>query len=143
MSEDDEREPTPPRATTVLYGHGQAERALLAAYQGGRLPHAWLLSGPAGVGKATLAYRMARFVLANPDPRSKAVRAAASLQVDAEHPVARRIAAQAHGDLLLLERTINEKTGKLRQDIQVDDVRKSVKFFGSTDRKSTRLNSSH
>src|SRR5262249_33598616 len=54
------------------------------------------------------------------------------LAVDADHPVARRIAAQAHGDLLVLERTINEKTGKLRQDIQVDDVRRSVTFFGST-----------
>src|SRR5207244_3813467 len=48
------------------------------------------------------------------------------------HPVARRVAAQAHGDLLVLERTINDKTGKLRQDIQVDDVRRTVGFFGST-----------
>src|SRR5262249_50222809 len=48
------------------------------------------------------------------------------------HPAARRIAAQAHSDLLVLERTINEKTGKLRQDIQVDDVRRTAAFFGST-----------
>jgi DNA polymerase-3 subunit delta' len=60
------------------------------------------------------------------------VQAATSLHVDADHPVARRIAAQAQGDLLVLERTINEKTNKLRQDIQVDDVRKTVTFFGST-----------
>ncbi len=75
---------------------------------------------------------MARFVLAHPDPRAPAVQAATSLAVDAEHPVARRIAAQAQGDLLVLVRTINEKTGKLRQDIQVDDVRRTVTFFGST-----------
>jgi DNA polymerase-3 subunit delta' len=125
-------EPPPPRATTFLHGHGEAERALLDAYRGARLPHAWLIGGPAGIGKATLAYRMARFVLAHPDPRAARVQAATSLHVDADHPVARRIAAQAHGDLLLLERTINEKTGKLRQDIQVDDVRRSVTFFGST-----------
>jgi DNA polymerase III subunit delta' len=75
---------------------------------------------------------MARFVLAHPDPRAAAVQTAKSLQVDADHPVARRIAAQAQGDLLVLERTINEKTNKLRQDIQVDDVRRSVTFFGST-----------
>jgi DNA polymerase-3 subunit delta' len=60
------------------------------------------------------------------------VQKATSLHVDADHPVARRIAAQAHGDLLVLERTINEKTNKLRQDIQVDDVRRTVTFFGST-----------
>src|SRR5262245_35357934 len=75
---------------------------------------------------------MARFVLAHPDPQAPRVAAATSLEVDPDHPVARRVAAQAHGDLLVLERTINEKTGKLRQDIQVDDVRRSVTFFGST-----------
>jgi DNA polymerase III subunit delta' len=134
VSEDgaEEAEPPHPRETTVLHGHAAAERALLDAYRGGRLPHAWLLSGPAGIGKATLAYRMARFVLAYPDPGAVAVRNAASLHVDPAHPVARRVAAQAQGDLLVLERTINEKTGKLRQDIQVDDVRRTVSFFGST-----------
>ena len=134
MSEsgDDLDEAAHPRATTILVGHQEAERTLLAAYRSSRLPHAWLISGPAGIGKATLAYRMARFVLAHPDPRAPAVQAATSLAVDAEHPVARRIAAQAQGDLLVLVRTINEKTGKLRQDIQVDDVRRTVTFFGST-----------
>jgi DNA polymerase-3 subunit delta' len=130
--EDQALEPPPPRETTSLHGHGEAERTLLEAYRGGRLPHAWLISGPAGIGKATLAYRMARFVLAHPDPRAPDVAAATSLHVAADHPAARRIAAQAHGDLLLLERTVNEKTGKLRQDIQVDDVRRTVTFFGST-----------
>ncbi len=125
-------EVTPPSATTALFGHRDAEHTLLEAYRGGRLPHAWLILGPAGIGKATLAYRMARFVLAHPDPRAAAVQTAASLNVDAEHPVARRVAAQAQGDLLVLVRTINEKTGKLRQDIQVDDVRRTVRFFGAT-----------
>src|ERR1700716_1734731 len=125
-------EPRAPRETTVLHGQTEAERTLLEAYQGRRFHHAWLIAGPAGIGKATLAYRMARFVLAHPDPRTPAVQRATSLEVDADHPVARRIAAQAHGDLLVLERTINEKTNKLRQDIQVDDVRRTVTFFGST-----------
>ncbi len=122
----------PPRETTAFFGHGEAEQALLSAYRSGRFAHAWLLSGPSGIGKATLAYRLARFILAHPDPRLPAVCTATSLQVDPKHPVARRIAAQGHGDLLVLERTVNEKTNKLRQDIQVDDVRKSVTFFGST-----------
>jgi DNA polymerase III subunit delta' len=125
-------EPRPPRETTVLYGHGEAESALLAAYRGGRFPHAWLIGGPAGIGKATLAYRMARFVLAHPDPATPSVQNATSLHVDADQPVVRRVAAQAQGDLLVLERTINEKTNKLRQDIQVDDVRRTITFFGST-----------
>ncbi len=120
-----------PRETFELFGHGDAERALLEAYAGGRIPHAWLIGGPAGIGKATLAYRMARFVLAHPDPSAADVRAARSLALDAGHPAARRVAAQSHPDLLTLERTIGDK-GKLRQDIAVDDVRRSGSFFGST-----------
>jgi DNA polymerase III subunit delta' len=121
-----------PRETVVLYGHAEAEQALLAAYRSSRFPHAWLINGPGGIGKATLAYRMARFMLAHPDPRAPLVQSANSLHVDPDHPVARRVAAQAQGDLLVLERTVNEKTGKLRQDIQVEDVRRTVTFFGST-----------
>ncbi len=131
-ADQDDDEVVQPRATTVLYGHQEAERTLLDAYRSGRLPHAWLLGGPAGIGKATLAYRMARFVLAHPDPQAAGVQSATSLHVDAQHPVARHISAQAQPDLLVLVRTINEKTGKLRQDIQVDDVRRTVTFFGST-----------
>jgi DNA polymerase III subunit delta' len=124
-------EPALPRETSVLYGHAEAETTLLEAYRSRRFAHAWLLTGSAGIGKATLAYRLARFVLANPDP-SLLLAQTASLHVDAHHAVARRVAAQAHGDLLVLERTVNEKTDKLRQDIQVDDVRRTITFFGST-----------
>jgi len=121
-----------PRETSVLFGHAEAERAVLESYQSGRIPHAWLIGGPPGIGKATLAYRLARFVLAHPDPASPAVQKAKSLAVDPDNPVARRIAAQAQGDLLVLERTINEQTGKLYTVIRVDDVRRTVPFFGST-----------
>jgi DNA polymerase III subunit delta' len=120
-----------PRATHVLFGHFGAETALLSAYRSSRVPHAFLLVGPKGIGKATLAYRMARFVLAHPDSASPAVAAASSLAVDANHPVARRIAIQAQGDLRVLERTPNER-GTLRQQIAVDDVRRTVSFFRST-----------
>jgi DNA polymerase-3 subunit delta' len=128
---DDDRENPHPRETTVLFGHAEAEATLLDAYRSGRIPHAWLIGGERGIGKATLAYRMARFVLAHPDPVARAVQSATSLAVPPEHPVARRIANQAHSDLLVLERTLNDK-GKLRQDIAVEDVRRSVSFFGST-----------
>jgi DNA polymerase III subunit delta' len=120
-----------PRITAVLAGHALAQAALLAAYRGGRVPHGFLLVGAKGIGKATLAYRLARFVLAHPDPAAAEVQAATSLAVDPAHPVARRIAAQAQGDLLILERTANEK-GVLRQQIAVEDVRRTVSFFGST-----------
>jgi DNA polymerase-3 subunit delta' len=132
QDDDDAVEAIHPRASAVLFGHAEAEHALLEAYRGGRFPHAWLISGPTGIGKATLAYRMARFVLAHSDPNAKVVSAATSLAVAPDHPVARRIAAQGQGDLLILERVINEKTSKLFQDIRVEDVRRAVPFFGST-----------
>jgi DNA polymerase-3 subunit delta' len=131
QADDDADEAPPPRATATLFGHAAAEAALLAAYRGGRVPHAFLLAGPKGIGKATLAYRMARFVFAHPDPSAADVAAATSLAIDPGHPVARRVTAQGQADLLILERTPNEK-GVLRQQIAVEDVRKSVAFFGST-----------
>ena len=130
-AEDDEDAAPHPRATTALFGHQGAEQSMLAAYRSGRVPHAFLIVGPKGIGKATLAYRMARFVLAHPDPAAAPVQDASSLAVAADHPVARRVAAQAQGDLLVLERTVNER-GVLRQQIAVDDVRRTVSFFGST-----------
>ncbi|HEY6834325.1 MAG TPA: DNA polymerase III subunit delta' [Pseudolabrys sp.] len=129
---DDDRDAKLPRETNVLFGHEEAERALLDAYKGGRMPHAWLIGGQPGIGKATLAYRLARFVLAHPDPTAPEVQSATSLAVDTENVVARRIAAQAQGDLLVLTRVINEQTGKLYTVIRVDDVRRTVSFFGST-----------
>ena len=70
-----------PRETTALFGHNHAEMALLNAYRSGRVPHAWLIGGPAGIGKATLAYRMARFVLAHRNPLGADVQGAESLRV--------------------------------------------------------------
>src|SRR5580704_9554416 len=131
-TDDDDIDEVPhPRITTELFGHAAAEAALLAAYRSGRVPHAFLIAGPQGIGKATLAYRMARFVLAHPDPDARDVAAAKSLAVDAGDPVARRIAAQAQPDLLILERTLNDK-GVLHKQIAVDDIRRTVTFFGST-----------
>src|SRR5712691_4002330 len=127
--DDDKSDPPLPRETTALFGHDAAEREFLAAYRSGRIPHAWLIGGEPGIGKATLAYRMARFVLAHPEPSR--VPAATSLALDPAHPTVRRIAVNAHTDLLALERTPGD-TGKMRTVITVEQVRRLVSFFGST-----------
>jgi len=119
-----------PRETLALYGHAEAEQAFLDAYRG-RMPHAWLIGGPRGIGKATLAYRMARFVLAYPDQASAAVQQARTLALPADNATVRRIAAQGHSDLLALERVEDEK-GKMPTVIPVELVRKTIGFFGST-----------
>ena len=120
-----------PRETTAWFGHRDAEMALLDAYRGGRIPHAWLIGGAQGIGKATLAYRMARFVLAHRDPLAADVQRATTLQVEPTDPVARLVAAGAHGGLLTLERTLNDK-GVMRTVITVDETRETIGFFGST-----------
>lgn len=121
-----------PRTVVELFGHDAAEAAMLEAYRSGRMAHAWLIGGPPGIGKATLGYRFARFVLAHPDPGAPAVQAAHSLALAPGDPVTRRIAVQAQGDLLVLERVSNEDTGRPFTVIRVEDVRRTVSFFGST-----------
>ena len=108
-------EPLPPQANPDLFGHARAESVLLRALTSGRLPHAWLLRGPRGVGKATLAYRFARRLLAGDDHERAAT--------DPAHPVFRMVAKKAHPDLRVLERIVNPKTGKLSKEILVDQVR--------------------
>lgn len=129
-SESDRFEDFPhPRETEILSGHGEAESQLLEAYRGRRLPHAWILGGPEGVGKSTLAWRFARFVLANPDAGADSVRQAETLSVPRDHPAARQVAAGGFGDVAVLRREINEKTGKPYSEIRVDDVRRASALF--------------
>jgi DNA polymerase III subunit delta' len=120
-----------PRFATRLIGHGAAEAAMLAAYREERLAHAWLIGGREGIGKATLAWRVARFVLANPDPRARAVATAEDLSVAADHPAARRLAALAHPDFALVRREWNEKARPkgFFSEIRVDDVRQALSMF--------------
>ncbi len=127
--DDDAGGPPTPRETAMLFGHDGAEREFLAVYRAGRVPHAWLIAGEPGIGKATLAYRIARFVLAHPDPAR--LGSATSLALDPAHPTVRRIAVSAHPDLLALERTVGD-TGKMRTVITVEQVRRLAIFFGST-----------
>lgn len=118
-----------PRQTYALFGHSAAETELLDSYRSGRLPQAFLIGGEAGIGKATLAWRLARFLLANPDPASSSCETATNLYVSPDHSVARQVAAMAHPDLFLLRRAWNEKTKKHFTDIRVDDVRHAIHIF--------------
>ncbi|GFE52406.1 DNA polymerase III subunit delta' [Roseobacter cerasinus] len=134
MTAPDQIEGAPhPRDTARLFGHDHAEQAFLEAHNTGRLHHAWLLTGPRGVGKATLAWRIARFLLATPPPQDDGLFGAPpppeTLQIDPEHPVARRIAARAEPGLKAITRTPNPTTDRMRDQIVVDDIRALAGFF--------------
>jgi DNA polymerase-3 subunit delta' len=118
-----------PRETVALFGHAAAERELLDAWRRNRMAQAWIIGGPEGVGKATLAWRLARFLLAHPDPAAPEAQFAQSLAVPADHPAARRVASLALADIFLLRRAWNEKTKKHFTEIRVDDVRKVIHAF--------------
>ncbi|GAD09438.1 ATPase [Gluconobacter frateurii NBRC 103465] len=108
---------TDPRQTFELRGHEEAENVFRTALASGRLHHAWLISGPAGIGKATLAFRLARLLLNGEDSDS---------------PAGRRITAATHGDLLEISRAVDEKKGRLRGEITAADVRPVQSFLHHT-----------
>lgn len=116
-----------PRETTVFHGHGEAARALHAAAGGGRMHHAWLLLGPEGVGRATLAYRFARYMLA-----PAALRGGADLSVAADAAAVRHVAAQSHPNLLVLRRPWQERNQRFATAITIDEVRRLRSFLGRT-----------
>ncbi len=118
-----------PRHAQTLIGHKAAEAEFLSAYRDGRLAPAWLISGAEGVGKATLAWRFARFVLANPDPYAQSVREAADLHVDPNNRAARHLSALAHPDFSLMRREWKANPKRLATEIAVEDVREALKIF--------------
>ncbi len=125
----------PPRANPELAGHAAAEEVLVAAARSGRLPHAWLIGGPAGIGKATLAFRFARFLLSGGVETGGGLFGDAvqdSLHLDPQHPVFRRVAAGGHADLLTVERPPPDDKGKRAKEVPVDEVRKISPFLHLT-----------
>jgi DNA polymerase-3 subunit delta' len=120
-----------PRVTTEFFGNEAAEQALLEAYRAGRLPQSWIIGGPEGIGKATLAWRFARFLFAYPDPAASEVRNAENLALPANHPMIGKVASLALGDLFVLRREWNEKARPVKHftEIRVDDVRDAMEMF--------------
>ena len=123
-----------PRHAPALHGQAAAERGFLEAFAADRLHHAWLITGPRGVGKATLAWRIARFLLAQPARQEAGLFGDAppppeTLDLPDDHPIARRMAALAEPRLCLIRRAWDVKKGKHGATISVDEVRKLNGFF--------------
>jgi DNA polymerase-3 subunit delta' len=137
VEEDSPPEPVElsPRSNPDLLGHEKVEEALLADYNAGRLPHAIIFAGPAGIGKATLAYRLGKFLLAQKnegaglfgDPEKPT-----TLRLAPNDPVFHRVVSGGHADLVTVEREFDEKKNRLKQDISAESARKITPFLRKT-----------
>jgi DNA polymerase-3 subunit delta' len=117
-----------PRENFRLVGQDAALSHAAAAIRSGRPPQAWLIAGPPGIGKATLAYRIARYLLAY----GATDKGPADLSVPERDPASIQVAASSHPGLLVLKRAINPDTGRLMTVVSVDEIRRLGGFFGMT-----------
>ncbi len=119
-----------PRKTPVLFGQDVAVATFLEGFNQNRLHHSWLITGPKGTGKATLAWNIARFLLASDnDAGMLKASTADTLHIPPDDPVFRRVAALAEPGIFLCRRPWDEKKKRLKTAITVDEVRKLKSFF--------------
>ncbi|HEY4191274.1 MAG TPA: DNA polymerase III subunit delta' [Mesorhizobium sp.] len=118
-----------PSETPRLIGHAQAASMLVAAYRAGKLPHALIVAGPVGIGKATFGFHLAHHLLKYPQYET----APAMLAVpDPTSSLFRQIATGAHPSVLHLTRPLNEKTKAYKSVVTVDEIRKVSRFLSMT-----------
>ena len=116
----------------LLRGQGEAEERFIEAARSGRLHHAWLLSGPRGCGKATFAFRMARYFL-------QSSRDVISITFDdldhasaSDNPIFKQISHGAHPNLLHMRIPYDEKNKKFKTQLSIEEIRRTHGFFGTT-----------
>lgn len=125
--------PLSPRTTELCLAHGDLEASLLRLFNEGRLPHTLIFAGLEGVGKATLGFRLTRFLLSQEGEGGglfgDAPPPATSLAVSREHTAFRQVVSGAHPDFLFIERKMDELRGRKAGTLDVEEVRKIVPFL--------------
>lgn len=115
-----------PRFAPALLGQEAAVAQFFEALRAGKLHHAWLMTGPKGVGKATMAWKMAAHLITHGAELPEGM---ADFANDPHSPATRQLLALSHPQFFLLRRKYDEKAGRLAQNILVDDVRALRQFF--------------
>jgi len=127
----------PPQKSSFFIAHDNVETALLKQWNINRMPHALVLNGLKGIGKATFAYRLARFALKESRDGGESglfgeEGAPKTMDIANNHPVFTKIASGGHPDLLTIGRPFDDKKGQFKDDIPVDDIRKVAPFLRKT-----------
>ena len=127
----------PPKSSDLLLGHESIERDMAALWNNGRMPHALVFNGLRGIGKATFAYRLARFILKESSEGDGGglfgeEALPENLSIPADHPVFSRVASGGHPDLMVVTRPFDERKGQFKDEIPVDDIRKVAPFLRKT-----------
>lgn len=132
---------TPPRESDLCLGHKKTEQTLLDLINSGNVPHAIIFSGSKGIGKSTMAFRLARYLLKNSPADvnqdslfgdESPATDVTSLHVDLDDPVFNKVSSGGHPDLLTIERAIDERKGTAKNNLDVDTARKVVPFLRMT-----------
>lgn len=121
-----------PRETPEIFGHGKVREKIISSFAAGRFHQGWIFAGPKGIGKATLAYQVAGFLLTRPEADGPGLFGDSPVHEmpDYDHPVLIRMRAGSEPGLFILKRPVDEKTGRLKSVISVEEVRKLRNFFG-------------
>lgn len=126
----------PPRENPDLFAHENIEKQILDLFNKRQLPHAMIFAGPMGVGKMTMAFRVARFLLSQKDEEDgglfgmeEPLPAPTTMQMSPDHPVFSKVAASAHPDLRTIERAMDERKGKQKSSVDVDSIRTIAPFL--------------
>jgi DNA polymerase-3 subunit delta' len=127
----------PPQLSNICVGHEDQEKEFLSLWNAHRMPHSVILNGLKGIGKATFAYRLARFILKESGGGDAGglfgdEAAPETLAIPSDHPVFSRVASGGHSDIMVITRPFDEKKGQFKNEIPVDDIRKVAPFLRKT-----------
>lgn len=123
-----------PGEHTNIFGHDDPLNQMTNAYKSGKMHHAWLVSGPKGIGKATFSLAVAGHILRHSDTKNAPEIWNPPTMDD---PVISRMGKGGHPNLLQLSRPWDPKRKTFRASLTIDEVRRTVSFFGTTSGEDT------
>ncbi|MGL1920207.1 MAG: DNA polymerase III subunit delta' [Hyphomicrobiales bacterium] len=121
-----------PRENVKLLGLEATEQLLFDGFMSGKMHHAWIISGQKGIGKATLAYKFAQFILQYKTIENVLTAGLTGLSYNFNAISAQQVRARSHPSLFVLKRAYNDKTKKFGQNINIENVRKAEQFLNKT-----------